>query len=64
MMSLYDAELSLALSRQRGLDLQAEADRHRVARGLRRDGPNRAPWWRRPAGRHRSAAHSGGPVLQ
>jgi hypothetical protein len=64
MMNLYDAELSLALSRQRGMELQAEADRHRLARGLRRDGPNRAPWWRRQAGRHRSAARTAGPVLQ
>jgi hypothetical protein len=63
MMNLYDAELTLALSRQRGLELQAEADLHRLARGLRRDGPNRAPWWRRGAGRHRPPAHSGSPVL-
>jgi hypothetical protein len=63
MMSTYDAEMSLAVSRQRGVELQAEAARHRLARGLRRDGPERAPWWRRGNGRHRSAAH-GGPVLQ
>jgi hypothetical protein len=63
-MNLYDAELTLALNRERGIELQAEADRHRLARGLRRDGPNRAAWWRRPAGRHRPAAHTGSPVLQ
>ncbi|HEU5110179.1 MAG TPA: hypothetical protein VFT95_16690 [Micromonosporaceae bacterium] len=62
MMSTYDAELALALGRQRGLELQAEADRHRLARALRRDGQHRAPWWRR-AGRHRAAAHRGSPVL-
>ena len=62
MMSAYDAELTLALSRQRGLELRAEADRHRLARALRRDGPRRAPWWRR-AGRHRAAGHRGSPVM-
>jgi hypothetical protein len=63
MMNMYDAELSLAVGRQRGAELQAEAARHRLARGLRRDGPSRAPWWRRRHGRHGSAGH-GSPVLQ
>lgn len=51
MMSTYDAELSLAVSRQRAAELQAAAARHRLARGLRRDGPARASWWRRWPGR-------------
>jgi hypothetical protein len=62
MMSTYDAELSLALSRQRGLELQAEADQHRLARALRRDGPARESWWRRRVARNR-AAGLGNPVL-
>ena len=63
MMGTYDAELSLAVSRQRGVELQEEAARDRMARALRRDGPGRQPWWRRRAGRHAAAGH-GSPVLQ
>jgi len=67
MLVSYDTELALAVGRQRAAELHAAADRHRLVRALRRDGP--APWWwrlvgwRRPAGRH--VARSGfTPVLR
>jgi len=51
MSGLYDAESTLAISRQRGSELRAEADHDRLARGLLSDGARRTPWWRRWARR-------------
>jgi hypothetical protein len=47
MLNTYDADLTLALLRQRSAELRAEADRQRLAQALRRHGASRAPWWRR-----------------
>lgn len=46
MMGLYDAELSMTLGRQRGVELRAAAAHHRLARTFLGAGPARAPWWR------------------
>lgn len=55
MITEYDTDLALAISRQRVAELRAEADRQRLVRAMRRDGPG-VPWWRRwgrrGAGRH------------
>jgi hypothetical protein len=59
----YDTELTLSISHQRVADLRAAADRDRLARGLRRDGPTRTPWWRRWPGR-RTSRTAVAPVLR
>jgi hypothetical protein len=43
----YDAQATLALSRQRGAELRAQADRDRLARSIAPGSAPGTPWWRR-----------------
>jgi hypothetical protein len=63
MVNGYDAEMTLSMSHQRIADLRAVAERDRLVRGLRRDGPTRTPWWRRWPGRG-TARRAYAPVLR